>query len=201
MNSKVIALCSLVILPVVLSGCGPKRTAYNQKRFIIETSRSIPQQEISKDITLDVTNLSINTTFSTKSLVYRKSRSEYETDFYNQFLVNPEDMITEKTRSWLSRSGLFKLVLKPGSFTDPTHVLEGNITALYGDFRDDTSASAAMEIRVFLVKLPQRTVVFTSNYEAVSEFKDQTAESLIEAFGLCLTDILSNLEKDLQKQL
>ena len=201
MNSKVTIFCSLMIVSMVLSGCGPKRIAYNQRNFVLETSRNNPQQKISKNVILNVQNFSIDIAFSSKSLVYRKGQSEYETDFYNQFLINPDDMITEKTRSWLSESGLFKWVLDPGSYTDATHVLEGNITALYGDFRDDSSPKASMKIRVFLVKLPEKAVVFTNTYESLSEFKDSTAESLIEAFGLCLTNILSDLEKDLQKQL
>jgi ABC-type uncharacterized transport system auxiliary subunit len=72
---------------------------------------------------------------------------------------------------------------------------------LYGDFSEELSPKATVKIRFFLVKLSDKSVVFTNTYEAVSEFKDRTAESLIEAFGVCLTNILSDLEKDLQKQL
>ena len=201
MNSKVITLCNLMIVSMVLSGCGPKRIAYNQRNFVLETSRNSPQQKTSKDVILNVQNFSIDAAFSSKSLVYRKGQSEYETDFYNQFLIRPDDMITEKPRGWLSESGLFKLVLEPGSYTEATHMLEGNILALYGDFSEESSPKATAKIRFFLVKLSDKSVVFTNTYEAVSEFKDRTAESLIETFGVCLTNILSDLEKDLQKQL
>ncbi|MHC4530375.1 MAG: ABC-type transport auxiliary lipoprotein family protein [Planctomycetota bacterium] len=199
MNSKVITLCNLMIVSMVLSGCGPERN--NQRNFLLEVSRSSQQQKTSKDAILDVKNFSIDRTFSTKNLVYRKGQSEYETDFYNQFLIRPDDMITEKTRSWLSESGLFKWVLEPGSYTDATHVLEGNITALYGDFRDNSSPKATMKIRIFLIKLPEKSVVFGKTYEVVSEVKSKTAEALIEAFDKCLINILSNLEQDLQEQL
>jgi len=201
MNSKVTTLCNLMIVSMVLSGCGPKRIAYNQRNFVLETSRNSPQQKTSKDVILDVKNFSIDVAFSSKSLVYRKGQSEYETDFYNQFLIRPDDMITEKTRGWLSESGLFKLVLEPGSYTEATHMLEGNIIALYGNFSEESSPKATTKIRFFLVKMSDKSVVFTNTYGAVSEFKDRTAESLIEALGVCLTNILSDLEKDLQKQL
>jgi len=201
MNSKVITLCNLLIVSMVLSGCGVKRTAYNQRNFVLETPRNRPMQKTSKNVILNVQNFSIDVAFSSKSLVYRKGQSEYETDFYNQFLIKPDDMITEKTRSWLSESGLFKLVLEPGSYTEATHMLEGNIIALYGDFSEESSPKATAKMRFFLVKLSDKSVVFTNTYEAISEFKDRTAESLIEAFGVCLTNILSDLEKDLQKQL
>ncbi len=196
MNSKVMTLCNLMILSMVLSGC-----AYNRRNFVLEVSRDRPQQEISKGVVLDVQSFNVDTAFSNRSLVYRKNQSEYETDFYNQFLIKPDDMITEKTRGWLSESGLFKLVLEPGSYTEATHMLEGNIIALYGDFREESSPKATAKIRFFLVKLSDKSVVFTNTDEAASEFKDRTAESLIEAFSVCLTNILSDLEKDLQKQL
>ena len=200
MNNKVILLCNLMIVSMVLSGCG-SRTAYNQRTFILETSRNRPQQKISKDVILDVQSFSVDTIFSTKSLVYRKGQSEYETDFYNQFLVRPEDMITEKTRSWLSESGLFKWVLEPGGYTDATHMLEGNIIALYGDFRDESSPKATIKIRFFLVKLSGKSVVFGKTYEKISEVGDRTAESLIEAYENCLANILTDLEEDLQELL
>lgn len=183
-----------------MSGCG-SRVAYNQRHFILETDRNGPQREISKDVILDVQSFSVDTTFSTKSLVYRKDQSEYERDFYNQFLVRPEDMITEKTRSWFSESGLFKWVLEPGSYTDATHMLEGNILSLYGDFQNESSSKAVIKIRFFLVKLSGKSVVFGKTYEKISKVGDRTAESLIEAYENCLARILTDLEEDLQELL
>jgi len=196
MNSKVITLYSLMILSTLLSGCG-----HNRRNFVLEVSRDRPQQKISKDVVLDVQSFNVDTAFSTRSLVYRKNQSEYEKDFYNRFLIRPEDMITEKTRGWLSESGLFKLVLEPGSYTEATHILEGNIVALYGDFREKSSPKATAKIRFFLVKLSEKSVVFTKTYEATSKSDKKTVESLVEAFDNCLTNILSDLERDLQSQL
>jgi ABC-type uncharacterized transport system auxiliary subunit len=201
MNSKVIILGGLIIMSMALSGCGPKRIAYNQRIFVLETSRNHPRQKTSKDIILDVQSFSVNTTFGTRSLIYRKSQSEYETDFYNQFLIRPEDMITEQTRDWFSESGLFKWVLEPGSYADVTHTLQGNIIALYGDFREDPSPKATMKMRFFLIEVSEKSIVFAKTYEAVSGFVDSKAESLIEAYDVCLTNILSDLERDLQEQL
>lgn len=196
MNSKVMTLCSFMILSMLLSGC-----EYNRRNFVLEVSRDRPQQEISKDVVLDVQSFNADTAFSNRSLVYRKNQSEYETDFYNQFLIRPEDMITEKTRSWMSESGLFELVLEPGSYIDASHVLEGNIITLYGDFRDKASPKATMKIRFFLIKLSGKSVVFAKTYETTSESNKRTAESLVEAFGNCLTNILSDLEEDLREHL
>ena len=82
MNSKVIILCNVMMVSMLLSGCGPKRTAYNQRHFILEVSREVEQQKDTKEAILAVQSFSIDTAFSTQGLVYRKGPSEYETDFY-----------------------------------------------------------------------------------------------------------------------
>jgi cholesterol transport system auxiliary component len=196
MNSKVMTLCSFMILSMLLTGC-----RYDRRNFVLEVSRDRPRLEVSKDVVLDVQSFNVDTAFSNRSLVYRKNQSEYEQDFYNQFLIRPEDMVTEKTRSWLSESGLFELVLEPSSHIDASHVLEGNIIALYGDFRDKSSPKATIKIRFFLIKLSDKSVVFAKTYETTSESNERTAKSLVEAFDNCLANILSDLEEDLQEQL
>lgn len=200
MNRKMTVLFDLIIVSIILSGC-KSVTDFNRRNFVLEASRSGTPQKAEKDIILAVRNFNIDRTFRTKSFVYRKGQSEYEADFYNQFLIIPNDMITEKTRSWLSQSGLFKLVLESGSYADATHMLEGNIFELYGDFRDKTSPKAVMKIRFFLVRLSDKTVVFAKTYEATSDAGDRTAESLAGAFDDCLKSILSELEQDLNEQL
>jgi ABC-type uncharacterized transport system auxiliary subunit len=190
-----------MILLTAVPGCMPTRVGFNQRNFALETSRNIPQHKNSKDMTLGVQSFSIDTTFNTKSFVYRKTQSEYENDFYNQFLINPDDMITEKTRGWLSESGLFKWVLEAGSYADATHILEGNIIAMYGDFRDESLPKATMIIRFFIIKESDKSITFGKTYEAQSTIESRDAESLVEAFDNSLTDILTNLEHDLQEQL
>ncbi|MHC4187919.1 MAG: ABC-type transport auxiliary lipoprotein family protein [Planctomycetota bacterium] len=200
MNRKIILLCNLIIVSILLTGCGPRRIGYNQTDFVLEASRNLDREEkVDDEIILDVYSFNIDSTFGSKSLVYRKSESKYETDFYNKFLISPDDMITEKTRAWLSESGLFKTVAEPGSYVDSTHALQGSIIALYGDFRDKSSPKATMKIRLFLVNLSDKTVVFNKTYEVVSEAEDRTADSLVSGLNNCLIQILTELENDLSE--
>jgi hypothetical protein len=129
---------------------------------------------------------------------------KYETDFYNEFLVSPQSMITEKTRNWLAASKLSQRVLDPGSQIIPTHVIEGNITALYGDFRNTTSPRANLEIRIFLLgtKAGEEPVsVFGETYKSSIALETSDAESLVNALDKCLREILANLEEDLSEKL
>ena len=152
------------------------------------------------DLVLEVRRFTIDSAFAGRGLVYRTGQFEYESDFYSEFLVSPAAMITERTRNWLSGSGLFKRVLDIASQIDPTHTLEANITALYGDLRDKTSPVARMEVRFFLLKAQageEPIPVFGQTYESSVGIESEGPEGLLDALDRCLIDILSDLERDL----
>ncbi|MBC8216901.1 MAG: membrane integrity-associated transporter subunit PqiC [Planctomycetes bacterium] len=193
---------SMFVWPVMLSGCG-SRQAYNKKYFLLSATRQAQPAGIQTDLVLEVRRFTIDSAFAGKGLVYRTGQFEYESDFYSEFLVSPAAMITEKTRNWLSGSGLFKRVLDTASQIDPTHTLEANITALYGDLRDKSSPQAKMEMRVFLLKAQaaeEPILVFGQTYKSSVGIESEGPEGLVEALDRCLANILSNLEKDLAQK-
>lgn len=194
---------SIYVWLAILSGCG-SRQAYNKKYYIFNTIRQAESIKAERDGILEVRHFTIDSAFNGKGLVYRTGEFEYESDFYNEFLVSPSAMITEKARTWLSESGLFKRVLDPGSQIDPTHIIEGNITSLYGNFRDKASPTAVMEIRIFLLKVnpgKDPSFVFGNTYKSSVALESKGAEDLVSAFDSCLTEILTNLERDLAETL
>jgi cholesterol transport system auxiliary component len=183
---------------MVISGCGGK--SYQKQRYLLETKRASSIAASRNENILEVRRFTINPAFSSKGLTYRKGEFEYESDFYNEFLISPDVMVTEKVRNWLSASGLSQRVLDPGSYLDPTYVLEGNVVALYGDFRMKTSPKAVMEISVFLLEMKSGAdpaIVFNKNYKTSVEVEFESDEGLVGALDRCLVEILTNLEKDL----
>ena len=152
MRGKLIESCfclNMIVASLVLSGCGPK--PYNKRYYVLDVKRKAEAARSSNEVILVVRRFTIDSAFDSKGLVYRKGEFEYESDFYNEFLISPSAMVTEKTRTWLSQSGLFARVLDKGSYVGSTHTLEGNITALYGDLRSKSSPREVMELRVFLI--------------------------------------------------
>jgi hypothetical protein len=157
-----------------------------------------------KDSILEVRHFTIDSAFSGKGFVYRIGEFEYESDFYNELLVSPSAMITEKARNWLSESGLFKRVLDSGSQIDPTHIIEANITGFYGNFRDKVSPIAVMETRIFLLKVnpgKDPSLVFGKTYKSSIGVDAKSPEGLIKALGRCLEEIMTALEKDLAENI
>ncbi len=195
LHSSVIVLVCLI----VVSGCG-SRQAYDKKYYILNAARQAEPIRTETGSILEVRRFTIDSAFGGKGLVYRTGEFEYESDFYSEFLASPAAMITDKTRNWLSQSGLFRAVLDVGSQVDPTHVIEGNITALYGDFRDKSSPKAAIEIRIFLLRAEAggaSVPVFGKKYQSAVGIESKGSEDLVKAFDKCVEDILSSLETDL----
>ena len=188
---------------VVLSGCSSTDT-YNKKYYVLNVDRQREPVGTQTDYILEVRRFTIDSVYSGSELVYRVDDSEYESDFYNEFLATPSAMITDETRNWLSRSRLFKRVLDTGSQIDPTHIIEGNITALYGDFRDNSSPKAIIEMRLFLLKAEigdEPVPVFGKTYTSSVRIESKGPERLVEALSRCLQKILSSLESDLAERL
>lgn len=197
-------LGAIVVLftAILCSGC-VSRQSYARHQFVLEAVRGAQPNSPSRGMVLAVRGFTIDPAYDSRSLLYRRGESEYESDFYNVFLVAPQALISSQTRNWLAHLGLFKTVLEPGSLVEATHILEGNVLALYGDFRGQSLPRAVMEIRIFVVKsrgsMPE--VIFTRDYQASRQAKEHTADALVAAFNQCLAQILTELERDLSEAL
>lgn len=195
--SKLVAI-AVLLTAILCSGC-VSRQSYAKHQFVINTVRTAQPNSPSRDIVLAVSGFTVDPAYDSRGLLYRKAESEYESDFYNEFLVAPQALISSQTRNWLAQSGLFKTVIEQGSPVEATHILEGNVLALYGDFRGQSLPRAVIEIRIFVVTNSDSRpeVVFTHNYHASKQAEEQTADALVAAFNQCLAQILTELEKDL----
>ena len=188
-------------LVLTLGGC--VRTSVDKRYYILGAVRPGESAAVQTDTVLEVRRFTIDAAFADQGLVYRRDEFVYESDFYRAFLVAPAVMVTEKTRLWLARSGMFERVLTPGSRLEATHTLEGNITMLYGDLSDASAPKAVMELHCFLIANddPDETVVLHRVYGASNPLESQSTDALVEALDRCLVHILARLEKDLGQSL
>ncbi len=191
-----------LLLAALCSGCAGGRS-YAKQQFVLEAARPAQPARPPHDIALAVRDFTIDPVYEGRGLVYRKGESQYESDFYNEFLIAPQSLISGQTRHWLSRSGMFGTVLEPGSLVEPTHILEGTVLVLHGDFRGGKLPQGVMEIRIFLIggTRAQPEVIFTRDYQVSQPAHAPTAGALVVAFDRCLEQILSALEEDLGKAL
>jgi len=187
----------------LLFSCLGCNQADNQRYFLLEVQRDGNPQTLSKDVILTVRPFSLSPGYHSKELTYRTGDFQYESDFYNRFITDAGRQIAEQTRRWLSDSGLFAHVVPPGSTMNATHLLEGNITRLYGDFRDKTNPQAVVEITFYLLDIKNRNpkILFHQTFHVTTAVPENKVEFLIEAYNAGLSKILEQFEVKLAQSL
>ncbi len=192
----------------VLIGCVNLEKSYPEKRyFILDASRD---EDISSPDTgkaLTVRRFRVSPKYEGKGLVYRLEELSYESDFYNEFFISPASMFTEEIRKRLAGAGLFKHVIDPSSLLDSTYILEGAVTALYGDYHVNTAPKAVLEIQFFLLQETATSpkIIFQSQYHKEEPLKGNTPDALVmswnTAFNLILTEFESDLKNNVLKEI
>lgn len=191
-----IGLCLAVLL---CAGCINLERSYPEKRYFVVQAAEPKRANPDNGQVLSVANFHISPRFADRSFVYRTSETEYETDFYNQFLTAPVILITEETRKALAASP-FKFVVGPASPLTPDYILEGAVNALYGDFRNSSAPSAVLEIELFLHNEdPARPgVVLQKQYRKSVALKERSPQALARGWSEGLEAIVAEFVADLR---
>jgi uncharacterized lipoprotein YmbA len=186
----------LVIAAALLCGCGQK--PYNKHLFSLAEQQAGPIKKCQGCGVLQVKRLSINAPFGAKVLVYRTGVYEYQTDFYNEFIIPPAVMITQKVQNKLAASGLFERVAGTNGGVNATEVLEGNILDFYGDMQNRLEPKAVAAIEFFIISAgPEQKVLLNKIYRREHKLANRSAEGLVAAYDYCLEEIIAELKKDI----
>jgi len=199
-------LCFWLATAVLLSftGCLNLKTGYPAKNsFLLEAKRADKKKNEKRDkngIMIQIQKFRISPRFKGKGFVYRFEKLKFESDFYNEFFISPDDMITEQVQQWISESKLYTLVTARNNEPPPDCVLEGWITELYGDFRNGGTSKAVMELKFLLLSANQSPaqIFFKKRYRADVPIKEKTSALLAAGWNQALETILSQLERDLK---
>lgn len=136
--------------------------------------------------------------FEGKGFVYRTSDLGYKVDFYNEFLTAPRTLIAGQLQAWLGTAKVFRAVLPPGIASEATHTLDGNVSALYGDFRIPAAPKAVVEIEIFVTSdRGAADVVFHRSYRQEISIAERLPEALAKGWSLALEKIFTTLEADM----
>jgi cholesterol transport system auxiliary component len=155
-----------------------------------------------------VRRLAVSPRAAGRELVYRTGESVWGEDYYNLFFVAPADMLTQDLRAWLASARLFAEVLDPGSLAPSGYILEGNVTALYGDFAPDVGMGAGKgagqpqavaEMQFLLLKNgDERQMVLSRGYRKTVPLASNTPQDLVRALREATAQIYTDLEADLR---
>ena len=150
---------------------------------------------------LDVRGLVVSPRFEGKELVYRMGDTRYESDFYNAWFLSPSAMLTQQVQDWLRQARLFEHVVATSSYMDATHILEGTVTALYGDYRQEGGHKAVVGIQIVLIEdtSTRPAIVFQRDYQQLVELTETSPDALTRGWNQGLEQIFMTLEADLRR--
>jgi len=194
---------TLLLLAVFCGGCVTLERSYpaDQRYFMIEAQDG---KSLSSEGThiLSVQNLYISPRYADRNFIYRTSETEYETDFYNQFLSEPATMISEEVRQALAATRLFKIVLGPSNSQPANYLLEGSVNVLYGDFRNLRAPAAVLEIEFLLhnENPTQNEIVMQKRYRRSVPLSERTPEALVKGWNQALAEIIAMFVNDLDQR-
>lgn len=192
---------ALLITVALAGGCslGLERDAPQRARFLIDARRAERSAAAGGGTVLEVGRFHATSAYATSEFVYRRSDHAYQSDYYRGFLVAPELAIGDATRQWLADAGIASAVVDTGGLVLPTHTLEGDVTALYGDFR--SAPAAVLELRIALVDKRSGRALLQRSYaerEPLDAAADGAAEALPAAWSKALARVLTQVEADLR---
>ena len=190
-----------LVLLMLAPGCVGIERSYPDKRyFVLEVRQNVNPSNPSGSGVLQIATIRMSPRYEDKGFVYRTSESGYESDFYNQFLVSPAALLGEELRKGLSQAQIFRHVINASSQLEPTHVLEGVVDALYGDFRDPGAPKAVLEMEFFLRKesASKAEIVAAKRYAKAVAVNGRSPEALVRGWNEALEAILSALVADLK---
>lgn len=186
-----------------VGGCVNLSTSYLEKHlYALEVGRpGDPFVPVAQTV-LKVRKFQISPAFEGKEFVYRISDVRYEADFYNEWFIPPNAMLTQQVLNWLTMAGVFQYVIDSSGPLSATHRLEGNVTALYGDYRAAPS-KAVLSLQFFLVQVPSdpADILWHQEYRKEVELSEKSPEALVKGWNEALRLILTALDEDLNRTL
>jgi cholesterol transport system auxiliary component len=184
----------------LLAGCIDLAKPYpERKAWVLKAERSGPPAVTATGTVLKVRRFKVSPRCDGVEFVLRRGDLHFESDFYNIFFETPAAMVTEEAKGWIAASKRFGHVVDFSSHVEATHVLEGNVVALYGDLR--AAPKAVLEAQFFLIddRVTPPAIVLSRTYAKSVDAPDGGAEALAKGWNGALAQALEAFEADLAK--
>ncbi len=187
------------------SGCVTvQRDHVNKTYYDLDVQNTRPADPTKEEsYTLLVKELTIASSFDSHSFVYRMSKNEYSTDFYNEFVNYPAKIITEKVSESLYDSRLFIPALTSLK-RDIQYRLSGRIIRLYGDFQDSADLKSIIEIRILLEQQSEKDgfkLISNKTYLSTESIDSRTPDHLVDGWNRGLGKIISEFIDDFNSKI
>jgi uncharacterized lipoprotein YmbA len=188
----------VALIAIVLAGCSLSRPAPVKQQFLLDPPAPAAVAK-AQPTSVRVGTINVAAPFRGRSFVLRQADLRYETDYYNEFLVPPSTMLTELTARALDRSKAFARVIPPSYSADADWVLDGFVSALYGDERDGKKIAADVAVSYYLFQASGGSgmPVWTHDYQKHILLASTTTEGYAAALNTAFGEIFAELARDL----
>jgi uncharacterized lipoprotein YmbA len=192
--SSLLAVATIALV----AGCSLSRPAPVKSMFLIEPAAP-PAAAKALPVTLRVGTVNVAAPFRGRTFIYRDSDLRFQTDYYAEFVVAPAAMIGEVTARSLDRAGVFSRVVPPGAPPDGDYVLDGFVSALYGDVREPAKPAAEVAVTYFLSRANtgMATPMWSKEYKRRAPVATLTPEGYAAALSAAFGEIHADLARDL----
>lgn len=193
-------ILSFTTASLLLSGCVKIwQENLDIKTYMIEAERA--GEAVAKPLgrKLWIDTVSVLPPYNIRNLILRKNDVEFETSYYTELLLLPAENIQNELYRWFASSGLFEEV----SLTERAG-MSHRLAATVLDFYGDTAAKeAVLKIKLNLLDETNRVqrVLLSRDYSRRIPVDEVSAEELIRAYNLALTQILGDAEADVAEAL
>ncbi|MBI1206402.1 MAG: hypothetical protein GC191_03830 [Azospirillum sp.] len=190
---------ALLSLGTVLAGCTSilEQPAPDKRSYLIAAERGQRLAPPARGPVLAVRSFAISPNYEGQGLVVRRAAPAIESDFYNQLFIPPAAMVEGAASGWLRDSGLFVTVGAGSGDLPPSHLLEGTVSALYGDYADPAAAKAVIDLQLLLLDIRPNalsSVAARGDYHRAVPLAAPTATALVAGWSAALHDILGDFE-------
>jgi len=202
-SNPVSSLAALLVALCAAAGCVSVdlSKSYPERRYyLLHAERQGPPSSVRFERNVAVHKCSVSPAFEGKELVYRLSEAAYASDFHNQFFIMPAHLVTQEVRQWLEESQVFSNVVTPRSQLESDYLVEPNLVALYGDYRDKDAPKAILELQLLLIDPRQRPpkALLKTDFRDERPPAERSPAALVEAWSAALREALEQFEQDLQ---
>ena len=169
-------LTSLVMLAILIAGCGAPRPI---KYYVIDTTAapasSLPAQV---PVVLLVGRLTASHLYRDDRLIYGSGPVQLGTYEYDRWAEPPADMVQNLLIANLRASG-YRSVSRVASNVRGDYIVRGHLLALYGVDKPELVARFSLQLELF--DPLNRAIVWTQTYTHDEPVQGKTVASIVEA--------------------
>ncbi len=193
---RVVALVSIVT--ALMAGCSFVRPSPVKQAFLLDPA--LPAAVATTHAgTARVGIVTVAAPFRGKPFVFREAELKYESDFYDEFLVQPSSIVGDATARALIAANVFAAVSPPGIAAEADWVVDCFVGALYGDTRNAPASIAVLEMTYYLTRANavSGAPAWSKKYARKVTVKANTADAYVAAQNTAFGEILAELVRDL----